>query len=192
MEKVKGISNATSYFKSVLLHEMGHAIGMLHEHAQTQSKCSISVETAALHMKVWADAGVNASSANVVGTSYDPYSIMNYCYILERNSAIAVSFSNKDIVTVNALYPKPVAQQDPSRPQIGQPQVGQPQIAPAPIAIPQGTPPQIIPPQVGQIDTALGYNCTKNQSQFDICKKNEGGNACYPKWCECKAEHRLP
>lgn len=81
---------------------MGHAVGMLHEHAQAKTKCTITPETVTLHEEIWAEAGVKKN--DVVGTSYDPYSIMNYCYILQRSSGFAAGFSNKDIQTVNALY----------------------------------------------------------------------------------------
>lgn len=106
-----GISNAFTQFQSTFLHEMSHALGMLHEHAQAKSKCSITPETTKVHMEVWEKIGANANSIRVVGTSYDPSSIMNYCYIFERNSAVAVGFSARDIQTVNALYPRPQERQ---------------------------------------------------------------------------------
>lgn len=102
-----GPSMAISEFKSVFLHELGHAVGMLHEHAQAGSSCTISPETLKDHMQVWQKVGINAGNARVVGTSFDPSSIMNYCYIFERGATVAIGFSNKDIQTVNALYPKP-------------------------------------------------------------------------------------
>lgn len=104
-------SAAVTHFKSVLLHEIGHAVGMLHEHAQAKSNCNLGedMETIKLHFKVWEEAGisVNQGMSEVVGTSYDQYSIMNYCYLFERSAAVAVGLSNKDIETINALYPKP-------------------------------------------------------------------------------------
>lgn len=106
IQKELGISTAVSYFKSVFMHEMGHAVGLLHEHAQAGSTCTISKETVQMHFEQWQKAGVLPSQVSVVGTKYDPYSIMNYCYILERGKTVSIGFSVRDIQTVNALYPK--------------------------------------------------------------------------------------
>lgn len=113
-------SAAVSYFKSVFLHELGHAVGLLHEHAQDDSTCKRK-ETVDKHIKMWNDAGVITNS-RVVGTSYDPYSIMDYCYLDERSSTVAVGFSNKDILTINALYPKNESTGKPSGEQLSEPQ----------------------------------------------------------------------
>ncbi|MEN9809600.1 MAG: Astacin [Pseudomonadota bacterium] len=183
-----GISTAISEFQSTFLHEMGHAVGMLHEHAQAKTTCSKTQETAAVHFNVWKDTG-NANSIRVVGTSYDPYSIMNYCYIFERNSAVAVGFSTRDIQTVNALYPKPVAQPTPQKPissnqQVGQQQDEQPQVGQPQVGQPQVGQPQVGQPPVGAFKPSDGYgNC--NNSQLANCEKYGGGAACYPKHCEC-------
>lgn len=121
-QSLQGPSAAVSHFKSVFLHELGHAVGMLHEHAQGDSTC-VDRETVEKHIEIWNDAGAITKPA-IVGTSYDPYSIMNYCYLFERSSTVAVGFSNKDILTINALYPKTESTGKPS-PQ-DQPPVPQP------------------------------------------------------------------
>lgn len=193
IQKDKGTSNAESHFKSVFLHEMGHAVGLLHEHAQAKSTCSITKETVALHMDVWKKAGISQSNVEVVGTSYDPYSVMNYCYLFERGSVVAVGFSNKDIQTINALYPKPTAERQreagPVNPEMT-PAVGQPQViqqedlrTDAQQADGMGTSgsPQFYPTAAPSTDT-MSSSSSCNQAQLKICLDYSGGDACYSKW----------
>lgn len=85
------------------VHELGHAIGLLHEHSHPDSTCEDFDER-----------GNNPT--NVLLTPYDPYSAMNYCmigrldaegevhYLDELNQA-PLRFSNGDIKTVNMAYP---------------------------------------------------------------------------------------
>ncbi|MEY4065059.1 MAG: hypothetical protein RIR26_1267, partial [Pseudomonadota bacterium] len=114
----------------------------------------------------------------VVGTSYDPYSVMNYCYLSERGSVVAIGFSERDIKTINMLYPtqkekdsvKPTSKIDAlpevSEQPAGQPSVGQPNVSPT---------------QIPVMDSSSGTaNC--NQAQLKICLDYSGGDACYPKW----------
>jgi len=172
IRKEKGVSTALSHFKSVFLHEMGHAVGLLHEHAQEKSTCSASTETVEIHYEVWKNAGVRPSQVNVVATKYDPYSIMNYCYIIERGSTVAISLSDKDIATVNALYPSMSGGTQGNA--TGKQQMNPPVIG---TSSPDSQQP-IYQPVVGQ--PASPTTC--NSAQLQICLNNGGGFACYGKW----------
>lgn len=193
IQEEKSTSNAVSHFKSVFLHEMGHAVGLLHEHAQAKSTCSITKETVEMHMDVWKQAGISQSNVKVVGTSYDPYSIMNYCYLFERGSVVAIGFSNKDIQTINALYPKPTAERQREAGPVNQEtttSVGQPQViqqedlrTDTQQADGMGTSgsPQFYPTAAPSTDT-VSSSSSCNQAQLKICLDYSGGEACYSKW----------
>ena len=75
--QIKSNEGVTESFKFTLLHELGHMVGLYHEHAHNESTCNITSErttdTAGLPFELAADAYQNW------GTAYDNKSIMNYC-----------------------------------------------------------------------------------------------------------------
>lgn len=129
-EQKKSLSFAKAEFKSTLLHELGHAVGMLHEHAHPGNSgfCTPNNENFRVHVELWKNFDAKAILDSAIGTkSYDPRSIMNYCY-LDAMSGTAVGLSQGDVGTINALYTgtltQPVAQpaiQPSPKPMLQQP-----------------------------------------------------------------------
>ncbi|MEN9811059.1 MAG: Astacin [Pseudomonadota bacterium] len=85
-----------NYTISSALHEFGHAVGLLHEHAHPKSQCALFDEDL---------------NGGIPLTAYDSQSIMNYCkfamnktqYSAELNHKV-FGFSNGDIYTLNKAY----------------------------------------------------------------------------------------
>ncbi|NBW82198.1 hypothetical protein EBR21_10645 [bacterium] len=105
--KMRGRAVAIADINSKFLHETGHAVGLLHEHARDDSTCDRN-ENVTMHMKLWskAEEGLAAVMGSIVKTkAFDSESVMNYCQI-ERLQATGrvVRFSEGDIQTINQLY----------------------------------------------------------------------------------------
>jgi len=101
---------ALADLKSKVLHEFGHAVGLLHEHVRTDSTCD-KKETLEMHLKYWrdSDVGLAAVMKSIVGTkNFDESSVMNYCRIEDfQATGKVVGFSAGDIQTINLLYAGP-------------------------------------------------------------------------------------
>lgn len=104
---LRGQSVSIADMKSKFLHELGHAVGLLHEHIRDDSSCD-KKENIALHMKYWSNAeeGLAAVMASIVKTKeFDAQSVMNYCQLdrLQGTGRVVV-FSEGDVQTINSLY----------------------------------------------------------------------------------------
>jgi|GEM_PF-714880 len=138
INKAKQIGDdaAINTLASTLLHEIGHGVGLLHEHAhpnKPQNACNLG-ESFELHKSLWASVdALQGLYENAVGTkNYDPTSIMNYCYILNKEGRL-VPLSSGDVATINLLYtnggvpPPPKVSQPPRlQPQLRRQQPSQP------------------------------------------------------------------
>ncbi len=98
---------ALADLKSKVLHEFGHAVGLLHEHVRIDSTCD-KKEKLEIHLKYWRDSDVGLAGVmkSIVGTkNFDESSVMNYCRIEEfQATGKVVGFSAGDIQTINQLY----------------------------------------------------------------------------------------
>ncbi|NBX18335.1 MAG: hypothetical protein EBR09_13310 [Proteobacteria bacterium] len=164
-----GLTEAKGVFKNTFLHELGHAIGMLHEHAHPANNnfCTPTSENFKSHLAIWGQFDSQSIAKSAVGTSvFDSRSIMNYCH-LEAVMGNVVGLSDGDIATVNALYspsfskpsvaqvmtkpaPQPSVAQPMPKPSIAQPSIAQPSVALPSIAQPSVALPSIAQPSVAQ------------------------------------------
>lgn len=111
----------SDYFKSVILHEFGHALGLEHEHQHPDFSrfCDINVE-AAMEYHSWsrenvvANYGVLKNINDMTVTTYDPTSIMHYSIppaILSdpdhcpASIALNSELSQADITSIRRFYP---------------------------------------------------------------------------------------
>jgi hypothetical protein len=78
------IFSSESCFQKSVLHEFGHALGLLHEQQRYDASCLRSADK------------IEAGYAEPIGP-YDTESVMNYCFIDNR-------ISNEDVAVINALY----------------------------------------------------------------------------------------
>lgn len=78
---------------SIVVHEFGHVLGLMHEQARPDSPCH--------------DYPDSNSGDGVEQGAYDPASIMNYCVTHTSNFDQALTLSAGDISTVNTLYAVP-------------------------------------------------------------------------------------
>lgn len=100
---------ALANFKNTLLHEFGHAVGLLHEHVRQDSTCESS-ENFKAHETYWKQAteGLEAVQKSIIMTDkFDSKSVMNYCFISEMEmTGKTVSLSAGDVQVINKLYSK--------------------------------------------------------------------------------------
>lgn len=75
--------------RATVIHEFGHALGLLHEHERTDAPACNDIETRQ-----------RAGGATVYVGNYDPNSIMNYC----KNRGIT-TLSAGDVAGIRFLYP---------------------------------------------------------------------------------------
>ena len=94
--------NWASYQSGVFIHELGHALGIAHEHQRTDVTAECAKQAfGSTPLKHNTNSQQEDGYNRYIGR-YDPDSIMNYCkFHIE-------SLSAGDIATVNFLYPKPV------------------------------------------------------------------------------------
>jgi len=187
-----GLNFAKAYFKNVILHELGHAVGMLHEHARPDNHnlCPIENEVFYHHQQLWNQVDSQSIAKSAVGTSrFDFRSIMNYCYLLENDGKV-VGLSNGDIGTINALYSpsesNPSSQPKPSAPApVYAPApapVYTPAPAPAPVYAPAPAPVYAPAPAPVYAPAPAPVASSCNRTKLNECLAYDGGNACYPKW----------
>ena len=85
---------------SVVLHEFGHALGLLHEH-QREDASKECIDALKQHIEPWQDPPVGGEIAG----PYDPKSIMNYCYINGLSGKPVVPrLSKLDRALLQSLY----------------------------------------------------------------------------------------
>ncbi|HWB77533.1 MAG TPA: hypothetical protein VG755_21350 [Nannocystaceae bacterium] len=85
-----GKTGRQNCIEEVAKHEFGHALGLRHEHAYTDSKCGdedLDVPGQFDGQELW---------------FYDEESVMNYCHLGSVDNAI---LSQGDVHTINSLYP---------------------------------------------------------------------------------------
>ncbi|NRA65553.1 MAG: hypothetical protein HRU19_13780 [Pseudobacteriovorax sp.] len=83
-------ASRTNCIGSNAIHEFGHAIGLSHEHNRGDRPASCT------------DSPQGTNGDTTVG-SFDPNSIMNYCYGSSYNNQLSAG----DIATIQAMYGKP-------------------------------------------------------------------------------------
>jgi len=118
-KKVEGTLNLGTFSISIIMHEFGHAIGLLHEH---QNSCGFTpkwnkelIYTYYLITSGWDTKTVDENIINLsqydIMSSYDPKSIMIYSYSsnltlngigTEQNYTL----SPNDVLYINKIYPK--------------------------------------------------------------------------------------
>jgi hypothetical protein len=126
--RTSGLGTAKGVFKNTFLHELGHAVGMLHEHAHPGNNnfCTPNGESFKSHVQIWSRFDAESISKSAVGTrGFDARSIMNYCF-LDAAEGNVVGLSDGDIATINAIYSPSLAQ-----PVVRPPSVARPEVNPA-------------------------------------------------------------
>jgi len=106
---------------AVVLHEFGHALGMIHEHLRDDSNlpwdCEAVYQSLSGPPNNWdtetIDTNIfqNFSTKQFTGSKYDPQSIMEYyfpdsCFLYPQNLKQNVDFSDLDQQWLQKMYPK--------------------------------------------------------------------------------------
>ena len=99
-----GSKNLHAQNANTLLHEFGHALGLMHEHIRS-SKCPNYGQQSFEQLK--ARQGFTSwMETYTASEKYDPNSIMDYCNIFDSNKmAKTIPLSKYDIDILNKLYP---------------------------------------------------------------------------------------
>ena len=89
---------------NTLLHEFGHALGLMHEHIRS-SKCPNYGQQSFEQLKA-RQGFASWMETYTASEKYDPNSIMDYCNIFDSNRmAKTIPLSKYDIDIINKLYP---------------------------------------------------------------------------------------
>jgi hypothetical protein len=104
-----------AFMQLITLHEVGHAIGLHHEHnrpeAKDDSNCQARAAASGISLADFTATDPNIQSTKALTTPYDKYSMMNYCYgyvtdgISDPDKVLALShYSWCDLHTIATLY----------------------------------------------------------------------------------------
>lgn len=99
-----GSMNLHAQNANTLLHEFGHALGLMHEHIRS-SKCPNYGQQSFEQLKA-RQGFASWMETYTASEKYDPNSIMDYCNIFDSNRmAKTIPLSKYDIDIINKLYP---------------------------------------------------------------------------------------
>lgn len=131
LDRLDMLDPTSEEWLGIMRHEMMHAIGAMHEHQHPDSGCEAGINKDNVRKElgwseveintnfkqlVWGDYIISTERRKIIGSSYDPQSIMHYklpphyffsgeqhkCYLPMKNTKL----SEGDIAMLRKLYPK--------------------------------------------------------------------------------------